>query len=120
MHSDERGVPRRAFLKSAVAIGGASALAACVEREQAASIPAGTDDPSSLPSRQHAWNAYSARDDAGNVLPPRHHVLLHLDYGGGRPSADDRETVESALRSLERAYAWSNEGLLFTLGYSPA
>ena len=120
MHSDERGIPRRAFLKSAVAIGGASALAACMERETEISVPSGTDDPASLPDRQHAWNDHAARDDAGNVLPSRHHVLLHLDYAGSEPADADRQTVEDALRSLERAYEWSNEGLLFTLGYSPA
>ena len=117
MDRDQRGVPRREFLKAAVAIGGASALSACLDREEA-SVPTGTDDPSSLPARQHAWNDYAARDDAGNVLPPRHHVLLHFDYDGD--PAGDRETVETALQSLERAYEWSNEGLLFTLGYSPA
>jgi hypothetical protein len=120
MHSDERGIPRRAFLKSAVAIGGASALAACGERETGVSVPSGTDDPASLPERQHAWNDYAARDDAGNVLPPRHHVLLHLEYDGSDPDDADRQAVEDALRSLERAYEWSNDGLLFTLGYSPA
>lgn len=120
MHSDERGIPRRAFLKSAVAIGGASALAACVERGDAVSVPSGTDDPASLPDRQHAWNDYAARDDAGNVTPPRHHVFFLLDYDGSEPTDADRETVEDALQSLERAYEWSNEGLLFTLGYSPA
>ncbi|SEV96379.1 DUF7405 family protein [Halobacterium jilantaiense] len=117
MDRDQRGVPRREFLKAAVAIGGASALSACLDREEV-SVPTGTDDPSSLPARQHAWNAHAARDDAGNVLPPRHHVLLHFDYDGD-PEAD-RATVESALRSLERAYEWSNDGLLFTLGYTPA
>ena len=117
MDRDQRGVPRREFLKAAVAIGGASALSACLDREEV-SVPTGTDEPSSLPARQHAWNAYAARDDAGNVRPPRHHVLLHLDYDGD--PAEDRDAVETALRSLERAYEWSNDGLLFTLGYSPA
>jgi hypothetical protein len=119
MHSDERGIPRRAFLKSAVAIGGASALSACLEREPEP-VPSGTDDPESLPERQHAWQSSLARDDAGNPVPPRHHVLLHLDYDGDEPTADERQTVEDALRSLERAYEFSNEGLLFTVGYSPA
>jgi hypothetical protein len=116
---ETRGVGRRAFLKSAVAIGGASALAACMDREDP-SIPAGVEDPSSLPVRQHAWNEVLDRDDAGNVVPPRHHALLHLEYGGGTPTDADRETVETALRTLERAYEWSNDGVLFTLGYSPA
>jgi hypothetical protein len=118
MLPDERGVSRRAFLKSAVAIGGASALAACTERESV-DVPAGTDDPSTLPECQHAWNEVSARDDAGNVVPPRHHVLLHLNVDD-ELAADDRASVESALRTLERAYEWSNDGLLFTLGYSSA
>jgi len=117
MDRDQRGVPRREFLKAAVAIGGASALSACLDRENV-SVPSGTDDPSSLPARQHAWNAHAARDDAGNVRPPRHHVLLHLEFDGD--PAEDRETVERALRGLERAYEWSNDGLLFTLGYTPA
>ncbi|WP_353633491.1 Tat pathway signal protein [Halobacterium sp. NMX12-1] len=118
MLPDSRGVSRRAFLKSAVAIGGASALAACVDREDA-DIPAGVDDPASLPERQHAWNDALSRDDAGNALPPRHHALVHLDLDG-EPTDEARETVETALRALERAYERSNDGLLFTLGYSPA
>jgi hypothetical protein len=118
MHRENRGVDRRAFLKAAVAIGGASALSACLDRESA-SVPAGVEDPSTLPERQHAWNDVLTRDDHGNVVPPRHHALVHLDYGGS-PTDGDRETVETALRSLERAYEWSNDGLLFTLGYSPA
>jgi len=53
MHSDECGIPRRAFLKSAVAIGGASALAACVDRESEVSVPTGTDDPATRTARLH-------------------------------------------------------------------
>ncbi|WP_336338024.1 DUF7405 family protein [Haloarcula brevis] len=116
----ERGISRREFAKSAVAIGGTAALAACLDRGSG-TVPEGTDDPSSLPERQHAWNAALATDDAGNHRLSRHHVLLLLNYpGDGTPSDADREQVESALRDLERAYEWSNEGLLFTLGYSPA
>jgi hypothetical protein len=36
------------------------------------------------------------------------------------PSDEERETVESAFRSLERAYRRGSDGLLFTVGYSPA
>jgi hypothetical protein len=120
MTTSSRGIDRRAFLKSAVAIGGASALAACLDRETDA-IPRGTDDPSTLPRRQHAWNDVLARDAHGNVLTPRHHVLLHLDYAeSGTPADADRAAVDDAFRSLERAYEWSNRGLVFTVGYSPA
>lgn len=116
----ERGISRREFAKSAVAIGGTAALAACLDRGSG-TVPKGTDDPSSLPARQHAWDASLATDDAGNHRLSRHHVLLLLDYASDGPPTDaDREQVESALRDLERAYEWSNEGLLFTLGYSPA
>jgi hypothetical protein len=116
----ERGISRREFAKSAVAIGGTAALAACLDRGSG-TVPEGTDDPSSLPERQHAWNGALATDDAGNHRLSRHHVLLLLNYAGdGTPTDADREQVESALRDLEAAYEWSNEGLLFTLGYSPA
>ncbi|WP_267641601.1 DUF7405 family protein [Haloarchaeobius amylolyticus] len=122
---DSRGIPRREFVKSAVAIGGTAALAACLDRERggddAASIPTGRDDPTSLPSGQHTWNRFLATDDHGNDVMARHHLLLYLDYAGdGTPTSDERETVETAFRSLERAFEWSNEGLLFTVGYSPA
>ena len=116
----ERGISRREFAKSAVAIGGTAALAACLDRGSG-TVPEGTDDPASLPERQHAWDESLATDDAGNHRLSRHHVLLLLEYtGGGTPSDADREQVETALRDLERAYEWSTEGLLFTLGYSPA
>lgn len=114
-----RGIPRRQFVKSAVAIGGAAALSACLGRERP-DLPTGPDDLSSLPTRQHAWDAFLSRDDHGNVVAPRHHVVLALDYAGtGTPTQRERETVEQAFRSLERAYPRSNEGLLFTVSYSP-
>jgi len=115
----DRGIPRREFVKSAVAIGGASALAACLDRGSP-DIPTGTTNGGSLPERQHAWNDVLSTDDAGNPVAPRHRVLLLLDYTGDVPTSDDRKTVENALRSLERAYEWSDDGLLFTLSYSRA
>jgi hypothetical protein len=115
----ERGISRREFAKSAVAIGGTAALAACLDRG-APEAPEG-GDPESLPDRQHAWDAFSASDDAGNTRLSRHHVLLLLDYEReGAPTEGDRGQVEDALRSLERAYGWQTDGLMFTLGYSPA
>ncbi|USZ69816.1 Tat pathway signal protein (plasmid) [Halorussus salilacus] len=122
---DETGrLSRRQFAKAAVAIGGASALSACLDRSGGPDVPQGSEDPSSVPGRQHAWNGALPTDDHGNDVMARHHVLLLLDYAGdGTPTDDERETVESALRSLERAYARSDGGevgLLFTVGYSPA
>ena len=114
---------RRGFVKAAVALGGASALSACLARE-APDLPAGPDDLSSLPDRQHAWNAALSTDEHGNDVAARHHILLLLDYaGGGEPTDGDRETTDAALQSLERAYPRRHDGevgLLFTVGYSPA
>jgi len=116
-----RGISRREFAKAAVAIGGASAFAACTEREQAPDIPTGPDDVSDYPERQHAWNEVLATDEHGNHVPPRHHVLVFLNVpGDGTPADEDREQVEAAFRNLERTYQRDAEGLLFTVGYSPA
>jgi hypothetical protein len=112
------GVSRRAFVKAAVAIGGTAALSACMGREQP-DLPTGTDDPASLPDRQHAWNDSLRTDEYGNHVPPKHHAFVQFDCEG-TPTSDDREAVESALRSVERAYPHSNEGALLTVGYSPA
>ncbi|PSP61082.1 Tat pathway signal protein, partial [Halobacteriales archaeon QH_8_64_26] len=82
-------------------------------------VPLG--DRGVLPTRQYAWVDYVPEDEYGNFQLPRHHVFLYLNYGGdGTPSADEAERLETALRSLERAYQWSNQGLLFSLGYSPS
>ena len=116
-----RGISRREFAKAAVAIGGASALSACLGRNGGPDVATGPDDLSTLPSRQHAWNEFLPTDDHGNVLAPRHRVLLLLNYAGsGTPTDADRETAESAFRSLERAYARGGDGLLFSVGYSPS
>lgn len=113
-----RGIPRREFVKAAVAIGGASALSACLDRNEV-EVPRGPTDVSSYPDRQHAWEDALDTDDAGNPTMPRHHVLLALDYGDGTPTDAERETVEAALQGLERAYQRSNDGLLLTMSYSP-
>ena len=118
--TDRSGIQRRAFLKAAVAIGGTAALGACLGREEV-DVPTGPEDPSGYPERQHAWNAALPRDDHGNVVLSRHHVLLYLDCRRDGPPTDaDRETVEAALRGVERAYERSGEGLLLTVGYSPS
>ena len=110
---------RREFMKAVVAVGGATALSACVGRTGGADVPGGVDDPATLPAGQHEWNAALATDDHGNVTNARHHALRFLTYPKDAPTDADRETVTTALTTLERAYEWSNEGLLFTLGYSP-
>jgi hypothetical protein len=118
---EDRELSRRQFAKAAVALGGASALSACLDRAGGPDVAQGPDELSTLPARQHAWNEFLNTDDHGNDVAPRHRVLLLLNYANdGTPTEDERETVESAFRSLERAYARGNDGLLFTVGYSPA
>lgn len=109
---------RRQFVKSAVAVGGATAFAACLDRGDV-DIPQGPEDSSELPERQHAWNGFLDTDEHGNHEPPRHHVLLLLNYVGDDVSAD-RQQVEDALAVLDTAYARDNDGLLQTIGYSPS
>lgn len=132
MPDSNRGLPRREFVKAALAIGGSSALAACMDRagaddEDDFDVPQGVDDPSVLPDRQHAWNDYEVRDPNGNTVVPQHQTLLFFDYVGDGPTAEEREQVESALRTIERAFQWGiwdqdsavvHQGILFMLGYS--
>ncbi|WP_049972342.1 DUF7405 family protein [Haladaptatus cibarius] len=124
MSDSTRGIPRREFMKAAVAIGGSAALSACLDRGGGMpDVEQGPDDLSSLPERQHAWNQFLATDDHDNDVAPRHQVLLFLNYAGGdngTPSQSERETVESAFKNLERAYKRSHDGLLFSVGYSPS
>ncbi|MFB6143651.1 MAG: hypothetical protein ABEJ30_09965 [Halorientalis sp.] len=126
---------RRDFAKSALAIGGSSALAACADRGGMPDVPRGVDDPDSLPERQFAWDQFLPRDQHGNIALPEHQLLLFFDYAsGGVPTGGEREQVETALRGLERAYLPGSgrgphrpagrmppptPGLLFTLGYAP-
>ncbi|WP_137290168.1 DUF7405 family protein [Natronorubrum halophilum] len=116
---DRSALSRRDYLRGLVAVGGATALSACMSESDGIDVPSGTDDPDALPARQHAWNDALPRDDDGNVRPAEHHVLVPLSLDT-EPNDDARERVEAALRTLERAYERSNEGLLFTLGYTPA
>lgn len=115
----DRDLPRREFLKGAVAMGGASALSACLTRTESEPVPTG--DPNAKPARQHAWRDYIRRDDAGNSLLPAHQVLLYLNLdSSGPPTNQQRETVATTLATIDRAYNWSHEGLLYSIAYSPA
>jgi dye decolorizing peroxidase len=117
--SPEGELPRREYLRGLVAAGGTAALAACLDEVggDGHSIPQGS--PPERPRRQHAWNEALGRDEQGNPRRASHHVLVGLDLATD-PDESDRETVESAFRSLESAYAYDGEGLLFTVGYTPS
>jgi len=110
---------RRDVLKAAVALGGASALSACLDRTSDDPVPSG--DPAAKPARQHAWREYVRHDDHDNSQLPSHQLLLYLTLDtDGPPSADDRAALDETLAALDRAYAWSHEGLLHSIAYSPA
>lgn len=128
----DRGVSRRDFVAAAVAIGGSSALAACLERETRdgtgdADFPTGSE-PGARPAGQHVWNEYLVHDPTGNTVLPSHQLVLGLEYVGSTPPTDDeRAAVEAAMATLDRAFQWGtggdpaaaiNEGLLSMLGYS--
>ena len=117
--SDER--TRREFLKGAVAVGGASALAACLDRmERRKPAPGGTANRNALPARQHAWHDRIRLDQYGNELLPRHQILLYCTLDDGGPPTDRaRDTAERAFHTLDRAYERSHEGVIFSVAYSP-
>lgn len=144
---DERGLSRRDFVAAAVAIGGSAALSACLDLEGStgtddptetptstdtdaggSNFPTGTD-PADLPEGQHVWNQYLVHDATGNTVLPRHQLVLGLSYEGSMPPTDaEREQVEAAMATLDRALQWGtggdasaalNEGLLSMLGYAP-
>jgi hypothetical protein len=114
---------RREVLKAAVATGGAAALSACLgyQGSGAEAVPEGPDDLSTLPERQFAWNERMRTDEHGNDALPRHHVFLYLTLADDEPpSAAARRQVETAFESLDRAYARTHEGLLWSAAYGPA
>lgn len=116
------GLSRREFARAAVAAGGAAALSACLDGtddQQSVDAPDGVTDLETLPERQHAWNEVLGTDGDGNVTPPEHHAFLGVSLSD-QPDDRSRETVETALGSLERALEWSPDGLLCTLSYTPA
>lgn len=113
-------------MKAALAIGGSGALSTALGlfgmSGTAAADAAGGVSIAERNNRQHAWDAYELYDeDKETSLPPESQLLLNMDYeGSGVPSAEDRQAVEEALYKLEEAFGWDHEGLLFTIGYSPA
>lgn len=130
----DRGLDRRDFIAAAVAIGGSSALSACLdiearsETETATGTPAETasgttqdeseavdfprgNAPEELPAAQHTWNEYLVHDMTGNTALPRHQLVLGLEYVGSTPpTAAERAQVEGAMATLDRAFQWGTGG----------
>lgn len=114
---DSRRFSRRDYLRKLVAIGGVVGLSACLDATDRGDITSG--DPNERPASQHAWNDVLVTDEDGNCLLPEHHVLVPLRLVTA-PDGESRDQVESAFTSLERAYAYAPEGVLFAVGYSAA
>jgi hypothetical protein len=119
-----RTLTRRRLLFGGAALAAAGGATAAIEltdrshSEHFAPIPVG-DAPLGLPDRQFAWNATLERDEHGNPVPPRFNRLLFFDVKG-TPSAGGATVLEAALRGLERRFAWSPRGVLFTVGWGPS
>lgn len=111
----DRSLSRRNYLHRLVALGGSVGLAACLGATDSTDIRSG--DPTERPPRQHAWNAALSTDTDGNHLLPEHHVLVPLRLVS-TPDENAREQVETAFRSVENAYAYAHDGLLFAVGYT--
>jgi hypothetical protein len=75
--------------------------------------------PAGLPIRQHAWEASETTDRYGNPIAPRFDRLVFFDVRG-RASIRHAHILEAALRTLERRYRWSPDGLLFTASWGPS
>ena len=115
---------RRRLLLAAGAAGAGAAAAAGVSQALGTRdpgvpwVPLG-GQPAGLPGRQHAWEAWLARDQYGNPVPPRFHRLLFFDVNGA-PTPARARLLEAALRTLERTWRWAPSGLLFTAGWGHA
>ncbi|MDZ7746574.1 MAG: hypothetical protein U5K28_08720 [Halobacteriales archaeon] len=60
-------------------------------------------------------------DQYGNEQLPRHQIRLYSTLErDGKPTSQDRTQVERAFASLNRAFEWSHEGVVWSAAYSPA
>jgi hypothetical protein len=122
LEGPDRGIDRRTFMQSALAIGGIGALkqvgnVAGVEPTPSTSergrIAAGT-----RMNRQHAWDAFEPTGGSGNTVPPRNSLFLCMDCAAeGEPSPGHRRQVETALAEIERQFDWHPGGVMFTMSY---
>ncbi|WP_254521879.1 DUF7405 family protein [Natrinema caseinilyticum] len=121
---ETRGLERREFVKSALTIGGASALSATMAVTGLTGTVEAGDDSSGPPdrrNRQHAWADFLERNARDVPHLPTHQLLLFLNYDrSGEPVPADRREMEATLSQIEDAFQWSNEGVLFTVSYSRA
>ena len=114
---------RRFVLGAATLAAGGAAVGVALDRAgdshgSAPEIPkvALGSQPAGLPARQFAWTATLKTDRNGNPIAPRHDRLMFFDVQA-TPSVSGARLLEAALRTLERAFPWGPDGLLFTAGW---
>jgi len=120
---ETRGVDRRTFVKSALAIGGVGAV---IQLDDVAGMSSNTSDEERRTitagerlNRQHAWDAFEDAAASIHTKPPHHGLFLFLNYASdGEPTPEHRERVEGALEEIEKAFDWHSKGVLFTMAYS--
>lgn len=116
-------IERRAFMKSALVIGGSSALSSVTSLYGMPETAAAAVDPVSVAdreNRQHAWDRWETYLDAHQqTVPPGYHLVLLADYDHeGEPQPRHRRRVADAFDQIEEAFEWSHDGVMFTVGYS--
>lgn len=122
--AEDSQVDRRSFMKSALVIGGASALSTVTSMFGMSGTAAATgEDRVSIAdrnNRQHAWDVYQQYvESRQQAIPPTYHLILLADYDhSGEPSPGHRKRVAEAFEQIEAAFDWSHDGILFTAGYS--
>lgn len=122
---EARGIERRTFVRSALAIGGVGAV---VQLDDVADTTPNTSDDERRTisagerlNRQHAWDAFEDVASSIHTKPPHHGLFLFLNYAGdGEPTPGHRERVAGALEAVEGAFGWHSKGVLFTMAYSAA
>jgi len=112
---------RRGLLQRVAAATGLASLAGCsglIGEDRKAPVAGLGPNPlaDTLPRRQHAWTETLPTDADGNPLAPQHYRVFLLDLHED-PDESSAETIERAMRTLERAYEWGPNGLFHVLAW---
>jgi hypothetical protein len=114
-----RQIDRRGFIAGGL-LGGAAVAGITIASEKSSGTPVPLVElgrqPDGLPAGQHQWDATLRVDRYGNAFAPRYDRLLFFDVAG-TPTPRHARLLEASLRTLERAYRWGPDGLLFTVGW---
>jgi deferrochelatase/peroxidase EfeB len=116
---DSPRLSRKRLLAAAAATGlvaSTEGVARAAEYAQPATVALGAQ-PKGLPVGQHVWPALK-NDAGGNPVGPTYNRLLFFDVLKA-PTVASVRTLEAALRTVERAYPWNANGVMFTVSWGP-